>query len=657
MSYYYNYTNELLIHSENPFINLTQTLSKNNIKLDLNIVNLFKSLLNSDLIDTYNINEFYFIKETEEKISYQNILSSLCLLNTNISQEEYENFFNLLFSKGLKIEENTLFQFNKNINNLEKFSSNLNLLNYLKENENLYRKGNTHSIYGRMDLNDDKLFYLLSQGYTSLESEEHLRLITKYETYHNSVKHNKIKLIKLLDSQGISVNIKNKNLTTPLMCAKHKETILLLDSLNADWLAVNVFNDDAFSSFTKISDKSLREEMLDYAKKKLEQNTNKKNEEHDNDYIQERLKINLLKLVSSDKTKAELHKYIKLNKLENIQDITDNEGNNLFMICLLNNNWARANLFIDNVDLNHKNNKGHDALFIMLSKTKRNITRVKDATIILEALLKNYQINIQKKEVEKSLFISLLNERVNSTNYLSTLLEVPTILFQKNSRLFPYLGFNQEQSNNLDAEIKNMTSYYNYNNLLENENKEKIINFYLDGYEIERDNLNIKCDLNLNNILNKIFRKDEQYNNKSLISYSVEKKLWQDFVLIVENMNTRELINSSLYYNTITERVISFINEGFEKHHSYSNKNSTKEEKEKSQQDFINNTVELVQFLVDNKRIEDINKLNKKILFHDYEDENLKIGLKHAILTKTLEDLSSSSKENDSLTKKRKLKI
>lgn len=598
----------LINSTENPFINFSYFLAKTNSVIEKDTINLFYSLLNSDLSSKHSLNErfliskkhYHYSKETSQ-IEEINIFDLLRLLQDKITHIEYIDFFNILFKHGLSIQEKKIFS-------LTPFSDEINPNNYQLE----------HVIFDRIDLDENKTIFFLETILKNSSIEDFTYKIQTHNSLHRAVMLNKKNLIQFICDVNVPIDLLDKDNNTPLMLCRNMDTLQLVSQYNPDWTNINVFNEDAYSTFTKITDNEQRKLMMEYTKEQLDI-YQKKHHINNQGYIDERIRKGLLELVCSDKTKKELQDYIKKYKPKNIGNIYDEDGNNLLMISLKENNWARAQLFLKDSDIKHRNHKGESITELLLQKTSKFITKIDDAIPFLELSLQYNNTNI-----DRSLFLYLLEQQFTKYN---ASIEVPKWIIKDHYHYLELLNVPSERAIKM-MELGKKAS-------LENESFHNSILFYLHGFLSENKSFNF----DFQKVVQSCVQKNNNFQGQGFTYSFDSNKLDLLFQLI--NIAEKENIefSSNQLYSDIYHTIETFLISGFSEHKTNYNQGKNKEEHDfNNRKDFIYRNSALLELMVDKGIFSCLKVLPKEVLEYDNINDKIKSAIRHSILTGELDD-------------------
>lgn len=627
-SYYQTDDFKVANKTNNPFINLATSILNSSQYISFEIIMLFDYLLSKNEFD---INESFFVYNDDGQnihIVKKNIFDILLTTRANsISDKQYLNFFKKLFEHGLKIEEQTVYTLKNTqdiylqlINNPKKED----IFNLIKQNQ--IKQRNQNALFQETIFPEQQnIFTYFFKEAKKQYKDDYINKIKEYETYHKIVNHNHFKIVALFASQLIPTNILNHKNSTPLMHVSTLQMAKTLDDLGANWLAIDDDNKDALSYFTENHNK---EESLLLMKYGTEKNKTLLDNNNINiDYIKDRNSINLISLVNSNKNKTELIDFINKNQTHDIKNIVDNDNNNLLMLSIKKQDWAKCKIFLDYMDdtsLELKNNSGLTALEILLIET--NLKRIKDTNPIVKRLLEHHQKIIGKSNI--SFYSKLLKLLFIHKPYrIKSFFNLPEILLtQDNITHLTYLDYNIEELKKQDyVDFKN----YSYPS---DEAVEQILNFYIKGFMKEKEiNPNVKFDIDIDMYLKEILFKEINYKKETI--YKVEDILFRAFKVYI---NFIEKIDRNLYIdgmNKTNKYIISFINDNLlDIEKRFDNLDFAKINKQK----FLNNIKPLLLFFIDNNNLEYLSQINEDIFDYDYQNSKINNTLEYIYLNKYL---------------------
>lgn len=609
------HTFNLINSTNNPFINFSYFLAKTNSPIEKDTINLFYSLLNSNLSSQHSLNERFLISSSNysrgtSQIEEVNSFDLLRFLSSNITHIEYMDFFNTLFKKGLSIQD-------KKVYSIEKFNDELEaseLDEFIKiSNPNL-----EHAVFDRIDLDENKNIFFLDTILKNISIKDFTDKIQAHNSLHRAVILNKKDLIQFICNSGVSINLLDKDNNSPLMFCRNMETLQLVGKYNPDWTNINIFNEDAYSTFTKVSDNEQRKLMMEYTKIQLE--AYQKIHHIDNqDYIDERIRKGLLELVSSDKTKKELQDYIKKYKPKDIGAIYNDEGNNLLMISLKENNWARAQLFLKDCDIKHRNKHNESVTEILLQKTSKFITKIDDAIPFLELSLQYNNTN-----TDNSLFIYLLEQQFNKYN---SSVEIPKWMIKDHYHYLELLNIPVEEAIKMRELGKKAEQ--------ENNSFTNSILFYLHGFLSE----NKPFDFNFSKIVASCIHKNNNFQGQGF-NYSFDSNkldLLFQLIEIAEKENIQ--FDSQQVYSNIYSTIENFLTIGLSEHRNNYNQGKNKEEYDfNNRKDFISKNVSLLELLIDKGASTCLKVLSKETLEYNNISDKIKSAIHRGILMGELDD-------------------
>lgn len=606
------HTFNLINSTTNPFINLSYFLAKTNSPIEKDTINLFYSLLNSNLSSQHSLNERFLISSSNYsrgrcQVEEINAFDLLRFLSSNINHLDYMDFFNTLFKQGLSIQD-------KKVYSVENLDENFET-SELNEFINMTTPALEHVVFDRMELDENKNIFFLERILKNTTLENFISKIQEHNSLHRAVILNKKDLIKFICDSGVPINLLDKDNNSPLMFCRNMDTLQLIKNYNPDWTNINVFNEDAYSTFTKVSDNEQRKLMMEYTKIQLE--TYQKTNSTDNqDYIDQRIRKGLLELVSSDKTKKELQDYIKKYKPKNIGSIYNEEGNNLLMISLKENNWARAQLFLKDCDIKHRNKHNESITEILLQKTSKFITKIDDAIPFLELSLQYNNTNI-----DHSLFIYLLEQQFNKYN---SSVEIPKWIIKDHFHYLELLNIPVEEAIKMRDLGKMAEQENNSNNSFTN-----AILFYLHGFLSE----NKPFDFNFSKIVASCVHKNNNFQGQGF-NYSFDSNKLNLLFQLIE-IAEKENIQFELQqiYSNIYSTVEHFLTIGLSEHRNNYNQGKNKEEYDfNNRKDFISRNVLLLELLIDKGMSSCLKVLPKEVLEYDNINDKIKSAIRHSIL-------------------------
>lgn len=615
----------LLFSTPNPFINIVHLLSKNNSDLDITAMNLINSLCESDLINKYDINESFFAtdKNSTHTIQHCNIFYLLSLLNkgANIDLIDYTIFFNKLFNIGLKIEDS--YQYNIDNYNKLLFTNKQELDNFITLHPHFLTK-KQHPVYSYMELSEKRNIFFINHLLSLNKKENTFLDIKKYNAYHKAVSFNNLEVLQFFQDIKMDINVLDNNLNTPIMYCKKMETLKLLNNGSPNLLLKNVNGDDVSSLFNIINDLPTRKEMVNFIDEQISNyinNTNKSHkEEIPQDYIDERVRFNLLKLVQSDKTKKELQDFMKKYKPKDIGTIVDEQGNNLLILSLKSNNWARASLFIDHCDIQYTNYSDHNALYYLLSKCSLLITRIDDAFPFLNMAISNYD----NSKNEKSLFLELLEKQILNMNQGPS---IPSWCLTKDIKYITSLGFPNEDAIKWFNKFKSHNQNYGRDQIISDS-----IEFYLSGFKNEEKTFNFNSDKIINDVL---IKRIALQTGK--IDYSIYPTTFDNFNILIKTMEKMQMNTEALFIRqNFLLKINNFIEEGIKEHCAYYNNGMTPNEIiEENQNDFIKKMTPLITYILENEP-DNFMKLPKEFISYSNYPKELEIKLRYVIMNTNL---------------------
>ena len=429
---------------DNPYVSLALSLDQNQ---GASIVPLLKFItentkedINQNIFNIEVANSRYsrYSQNSEINIKMSNILDILgdfTYDNDYGWDTEYPSkIFNLLEKKGLDFTREVEYwsidfeQFNtwNNINNEQ------DLIQKIKD-ANITSKF-TDVIFNKPLAGENRNICLLGHAYKQMSQDEFVSRVIKYQTLHEAVENNNKNLIKfLIEECKIDPNLKNSDLSTPLLNCNTVETLEFLGQYKINWFSKNVLGKDCLSFFTAFTDKEKSKEMIDFAQKRMNETINDfVSEEVDQNYIKNRIKQNLLEMVTADKTKKELEDFIKKYKISSFSDIFDENGNSLAQICLEKMNWARYKLFKDHYPLGHTNKNGIGYLELLFPLY--NVPHASKAEEIMFELIKN-----KNKEKNPNFTMNIINRAIEKEHCLN----LPSFYFDEKityDRVEPFVG-------------------------------------------------------------------------------------------------------------------------------------------------------------------------------------------------------------------------
>jgi hypothetical protein len=608
----------LLSATNNPFINLLVMAYNYNIPLNEHFSSTFNSLLDNDLYKEYDLNEKFYLSLTSKWDQTENIIETNCfhlfsLLSKELTPPKFNQFFSKLLTLGLDITQET----NSWSQNKE---------NEILPFEELIKNSpeQIDSIFCNKTDNENIKIYFLTELLNQLGKNKYESRLNKYNAYHNAVALNKNSIIKLFNEQNIDVNCLNDNLETPVMFSTTLEQVQLFHSYNCNWLAKNIEGKDALSFFNRISTETVRTSIVNFVHTCIKDLELSSPDKIDPNYSENRLKQTLLEMVASDKTKKELDIFIKQHKIKDIENIVDQDGNNLAMISLKNNNWARYSLF-QKCNPEQKNKWGENSLHILLNKT-HNLSNEKYVYPILENILENSTKNILEN------LGSFMIER--SFVGHSKQLILPKWLFGNFYKLSPFLtllGFNDKEVWQLVEKNKSINS---------GTDSKIVAKLFYEFYtEVMKKQLSPSFP-NSDKIINHILERPLIINEWDMESYNVNSenliKLEEFFIQITNNYNNPEYEQNLL--TKLEKDTIPFIQDGYFKNKEYRfshiNENQYIQEcKDK----FCKSVNHLLEFFVNHNQVDLLGELPTEMT----NNENLSLtvlkGIQYAHLNKNLD--------------------
>lgn len=622
----------LLYSTNNPFINLAFTFYNQHLYIDSAAINLFSSLLESNLYEQHNVNEkFYTVEKYEENIREQNIFSVLSNLpiSHDLEFKDYKKFFEFLWSKNIKIEEQNIIT-NKKSKIKDKESVQL----YLASNSSLTE----HPIFSSDKLSERSMLFFMQHLIESkqLSQEEFYQKIEQHHTYHHVIDRNYKDVMSYFASLQVNPNFTDEESKTPLMHCDNFDTLKLFSELNnnINWLHKNDTNQDSYSIFLDIKNTEDRKNMLQYAKEHMDRSINNSLllSEEKSSLISERNRQQLLEMVITQKTKKEISQFIKSNNISEINHITDNEGNNLLMICLKQNSWSKANLFLNYCDISSVNNKQEDGLSIILQKSPINLPRIEQIFPILNIALAGSKY----KEKEQSLFLYLLQQQIINNEYIT----MPEWMVKENTKYLESLGFSNTSSLDWQSKFK-----YKYNTVSVADK----INFFLEGFSYENKQFNFDFNALFEHIILKKERDADNSNAAPKYSYLYDASLFNQILNLFYCLDTKNIdYQKEVIMEKLHDKCISMLNEGYHNHYEcfYGHDIPKDEIPTLMKNRFVRDCIPLIQHFVKNNNVDILTKLDDGIINYNDYDENMKKTMNYILLLKKVNDTTKTIKRS-----------
>jgi hypothetical protein len=629
--------------NDNPFVSLGLSLAKEQGSsflplLDFVIKNTKKDINEKFFSVEYENNNYSYF-EKEMKITLSSIIEKLGILEYDIGYGWDTNYPNKIF----ELIKNNGFDFTEESEywnvDAEIFSTWSVGINTKEELFKKLRDSNIQSkfanpIFDDVFLDERRNICLIRHAFNQMPKDQFYERISKYQTLHRAVNNDKVELIKfLIEECNVDPNIKNEDMETPLFGCTNMATLELMSNYKINWFSQNVLGKDCLSFFTNLTDKDKSKEMVRFAQKKMSETIgDHATEDIDENYIEKRIKKNLLEMVVADKTKKELEDFIKKYKIKSFSDIFDEEGNSLAQICLNKMNWARYRIFKDHYPLAHTNKKGVGSLEIIFSKYK--VTFADQALSIMKEL-----VNAKCNEKNSKFAMNVISNFFEKDRVLL----LPDFYF--NSRITegevePFVGQDSSKKFLKMFSDKNIKNYYG--SYVENMEKEiemvksvwfvLLSNAVIHNGIIEFDKISVesmfqeirdystgkmKPELSLPSIVNIVALFDVINENEHL-NHLDTRKLWEKF----EEQATRHILKS--YYFC---------------------KQKDSEEK------FVNSNIELIDLLLSKKSEVFSSIITKEMIeFVQSESKDLSIKMSYVFL-------SSEMNKNKNIQNKKSIKI
>lgn len=626
---------------QNPYLSLVNSIE--NTEQDGSLKNLFEFIKKNTFSDIneekFNMSHYKSLNnENFIQISLSNILHDLSILSykNNYSWQEKNpfelfealSFFGLDFTKETRVwnipfKNST--EFLSNIKTKEEFIEKI-------ENANI-KEESTSTIFNMASETEERNICLIGIAYKQMENEQFQNLIKKYNTLHQAVTYKKENLIKfLIEDCSVDPNIQNNDCATPVMFCRNIDILNILNKYDINWFSKNILNKDCIEFFTSISDKEQSKQMVDLAQKRMAETFSEhKNNDIDPEYIQKRIKQNLLEMVKFDKTKKELEDFIKKYKIKDFSDVFDENGNSLALICLKNHNWARYNLFKKSYNLTHVNNNNDGSLEVLFKeRITGNIDTAKD--IFKELLLYNVQIkntkfseNILLQHFQDSSILSFPHWYAGNNPYEFAEQFIKDEYAYKFSQ--EYNKYKKGVVSYQVTDIKNDSGYL----------KSKSIAYFL-LHHINQYNKEYKLSvLPLN-----IFSENKCYND-SKINYSIDNVSLINFIAVYNTIKENGHLNDfgfKEFFNRFEQKSVEHLIKDCHSDDTKTNESSIFHE------NFVTKNKALISFLVDEESELLLSILSTKFIDKFINDKELYGKLGYFLLQKNVSNNHTNKKTN-----------
>lgn len=404
-----------LNQTNNPFLNIAINIANTNY-FDKSSFNLIQFLLDYEHFKNFDINESILVEiNSQSNYGYRNDKKIFL-----------RNFFNIVF-----IMENS---FNPDlINKLVSIGMKINPF-LIDENGNI----ENDILFSRPELDERRNIFLMNLYLNQNGIEDFTYQIKKFNTLHKLVALNKLNVLEYLFKQ-IDINLTNNNLETCIMYAKNPETLKFLAKYNPNWSHKDIFGKDASSFYSGHQNDETKKELLDNFFNYLSSSSNHENN-HNKEFIENRLKETLISLVEKDGTKSEVQSFLKKYKIKNPHLITNLNNRTLAHICIANGDFARSTIF-DGTDYYHTDNNGYNIFNSLFRQSNISASTKIDyaKTIFLKCL------QDKDKAFNEKSFNRLLKDFISSSN-----MNIPNWIIKDNTlrtKLFECLDISYNDIN------------------------------------------------------------------------------------------------------------------------------------------------------------------------------------------------------------------
>lgn len=632
---------KLLNTTKNPFINLIVSKSKNtnhsnNDLLDNETITAITTLIELGVHQHYSVNEpFFYAKEhghqKETIIAHATPFYLLSLLNTYIDYKHTgKDFYELLFKSGLDPTSEIKLYNMPNSYNSYVHNTYETIASEVAQHGKLIKTDD--SVFSRMELSEERNIFFMDHICALLSEEKYVERVEKYSSLHRAVILNKHQIIDFFAKQHLDINMRDSDMRTPLMFAKNMETLNLVDSYSPKWLCTDIENKDALSYFLHVQDKAVSSQMQQYAQQRIHQAVIR-GETNSNvassDYVETRLKTTLLEMVKADKTKKELEEFLKKNQINNIDSIVDAKGNNLAMLCIKDNNWARYKLFSQYSNITHSNQYGWNVAHQIMMKTHPHLTRKDDAAKILIHALESKCHEIPGKNFGWEMIISLLNNGsfshptwlgMNDLNKVCKLFHIPE----------------KVSGPMINKMVENRMSYHGNSETL----KEASVEFYINVLQ-HNESKDLIDFSKLNSIKEKIisYKLAEHPLESRNRHYEIHDDYFENMNRIITQMKSNPVLQKYVNQEWCSQfygDLIAKINEGYnlhQKQYAYGSDERTRQ----SKNDFASKVKDILEFYLDNLGFSSLQHTPKELLLNEQFNNEFLVKMRYHLLSSDLE--------------------
>lgn len=642
---YYSKSVPHLIESvKNPFINLIAHSfhhSSNTPEITSYMLGMMDEFFANDWHKKYDINEsFYFYLNANEDVVYKgNIFYFLPQMHHGIFQDDDygRQFYNRLFEAGLNPTELTqVYSVNEDAPEILTSKNIESSLKFIRH---------THGLLDFLSINERRGLFFMNHIHNMLPENTFQQYMKEFSVLHRMVQYKLVDSIAQSQEFNVDINMLDAQLNTPVFYIRDAEVLQAFDQLPVNWLYKNPDGKDVLSMFSAL-DNEKKPHFTAYVQKKMQEQSIQPEMNIDPAYMKERIRDNLMEMVTHDTPKQTLQNFLKFHKITYFSDIKDKNGNTPAMISLNNKEWARYTLFTDKDMMKQVNNSGKSLAHLAFNTGQITAYTDKAMSIITQIFSSQEHLNLGFN-FGLSVMMQLFQRDTDK-------IILPFTWLKKNPTYHTkLLGINSEKSAHWKQVLDNFSSTQ-YNT---HEDKEKSIKLFFDltkDMMVEQDYHAQLNQLNLNKVVQFIFQKKASYSQPDKYNYSISEfhfSAYKEFINMLESLPECENLVTQTQ-EVFKKKMLDYINEGFYNNHAtigYEYNQGVEQFKAR----FCEKTDSLLHYLVQIDQ-DYIFQFPKEYLQHDGHTDYMKKMLRYFLLTDSVEQ-SLGNEENNSSVKPLKI--
>jgi hypothetical protein len=631
---------------KNPFINLiAHSFHHSSEKPEITsyMLGMIDEFFANDWHKKYDINEsFYFYMNAKEDVVYKgNIFYFLPQMHHGIFQDDDygRQFYNRLFEAGLNPAELThVYSVNEDAPEILTSKNIESSLKFIRH---------THGLLDFLNINERRGLFFMNHIHQILPDNVFHQYMKEFSVLHKMVQYKLVGFIAQSQEFNVDVNMLDAQLNTPVFYIRDAEVLQAFDKLPVNWLYKNPDGKDVLSMFSTL-DNEKKLYFTDYAQKKMQEQSLQPEMNIDPEYMKERIRDNLIEMVSHDALKPVLQNFLKHHKITYFSDIKDKNGNTPAMISLQNREWARYALFTDKDMMKQVNDSRKSLAHFAFETGQINAHTEKALSIITQIFSSQEHLNLGFN-FGLSIMMQVFQRDKDK-------IVLPLTWLKKNPAYHTQLlGIDSHKNSQWKQVFDNFSSsqYQAY----ENKDKEILTKIFFDltkDMMLAQDYHDELKQINLDKTVQFIFQKKIPFSQPDKMDYIISDFhffAYKQFIQTLESLPECAPLVSQIE-DIFKKKMLDYVLDGFYNPHAtigYSYNMGVEE----FRATFCKKTDSLLHYLIEMDN-DYIFQFPKEYLQHDGHTDYMKKMLRYFLLTDSVER-SLGNEENNSSAKPLKI--